>query len=126
VSYAHKVDKAEALLNWQLPASVLERRVRAFDPFPGCQARFRLAHAAQGSDPALELKVWRARTVAAQGQPGDCLEAGPDRLLVACGHGALELLDVQPAGGKRMPAAEFLRRLQNYGPRTGQFRSSEP
>ncbi len=109
VSYAHKLDKAEALLDWQRPAAELERRVRAFDPFPGAQARVLMAP----PDPALlELKVWRARCAPAVGPPGQRLPTAPDQLWVGCGQGALALLEVQQAGGKRLPTAEFLRRWQ--------------
>ncbi len=111
VSYAHKVNKAEAQVNWQEPADVLERRLRAFDPAPGCQAQLKLQLAGQ----PLDLKLWRARVVAAHGQPGERLPTAPERLLVACGQGALELLEVQQAGGKRMPVAELLRRLAAAG-----------
>ncbi len=105
VSYAHKVDKAEAQVDWQTPAAQLERRLRAFDPFPGCQARLQLAGQPQ------DLKLWRARVVHGQGQPGQRLASNPNQLVVACGQDALELLEVQQAGGKRLPVAEFLRRL---------------
>lgn len=100
-SYAHKIDKAEAAIDWTRPAAELERRLRAFDPFPGCTAEL-------AGQP---LKLWRGRCVDGQGAPGQPLtEAG--RLVVACGQGALELLEVQPPGGRRMPAAEYLRRVQ--------------
>ena len=105
VTYAHKVDKAEAQVDWQAPAATLERRLRAFDPFPGCQARLQLA------DKLLDLKLWRARLVQSQGQPGERLPSKPEQLVVACGQDALELLEVQQAGGKRLPVPEFLRRL---------------
>ena len=100
-NYAHKIDKAEAALDWSRPAQELERRLRAFDPFPGCTADI----AGQA------LKLWRGRVVAAQGNPGQRLDM-PGRLVVACGQDALELLDVQQPGGRRIPAAEFLKRLQ--------------
>ncbi len=109
VTYAHKVEKAEALLDWALPAAVLEHRVRAFDPFPGCQAR--LSWNTGGQQPDVELKVWRARCAAASGPAGVRLASNPDQLVVGCGEGVLELLEVQQAGGKRLPVAEFLRRL---------------
>ena len=109
VSYAHKVAKAEAQIDWHESADVLERRLRAFDPFPGCQARLQLA------GQPLDLKLWRARTVAAQGQPGERLPSAPEQLVVACGHSALQLLEVQQAGGKRLPVAELLRRLAAAG-----------
>jgi methionyl-tRNA formyltransferase len=108
VCYAHKVEKAEALLDWQRPATELERKVRAFNPFPGCHAR--LAESRAG-DSKLELKVWQARCVAATGVPGQRLPSPPDEWWVACGEGALQLLEVQQPGGKRLPTAEWLRRL---------------
>ena len=103
VNYAHKIDKAEAALDWSRPAQELERRLRAFDPFPGCTADI--------ADQT--LKLWRGRVVAAQGTPGQRLDM-PGRLVVACGQDALELLDVQQPGGRRIPATEFLKRLQAF------------
>jgi len=102
VSYAHKVDKAEAALDWRLPAVQLERRIRAFDPFPGCTAVL------EGQP----LKIWRAdaQPLAQPAPPGTRLAAGAGSWVVACGEGALALREVQAAGGRRLPVADFLRR----------------
>ncbi len=97
VTYAHKIDKAEGAIDWALPAAQIERRVRAFDPLPGCS--FALDGAA--------VKLWRARVVPGRGTPGLVL-AGGDRFVVACGEGALELLQLQAAGGRRLAVADFL------------------
>jgi methionyl-tRNA formyltransferase len=105
VSYAHKIAKSEAALDWTQPAEVLARRVRAFDPFPGCTADI-------GGE---SVKVWRAQAVDGSGAPGDVVSSGEGRLLVACGKGLLDLLDVQRAGGRRISAREFLQR-QPPGP----------
>ncbi len=99
-SYAHKIDKCEAVMDWQQPAAVLERRLRAFDPFPGGAAQI----AGQA------VKVWRGRVVAGQGRPGELLQAREGRLVVACGEGALELLELQLPGSRRISAREFLQR----------------
>ena len=101
-SYAPKIDKTEGLLDWAQPAALLERRIRAFDPAPGCS--FEL----QGQ----RIKVWRARVVESHGaEVGARIDAGDaSRWLIGCSEAALELLDVQPAGGKRMAASELLRR----------------
>ena len=96
--YARKIDKREAAIDWAAPAAVIERRVRAFDPFPG--ASFELD--------GQTLKLWRARVVDGAGAPGTVLDAGADRLVVACGEGALELLALQRTGGRRVTAAQFL------------------
>ncbi len=101
VSHAAKIDKAEAPIDWQQPALAIERRVRAFDPFPGCSLVLG----------GLTLKVWRAQVVAGVGAPGRLLPAGPGRLVMACGEGALELHELQAAGGRRLPTAELLRRM---------------
>jgi methionyl-tRNA formyltransferase len=100
VSYAHKIDKAEGRADWAQPAAVLERRLRAFDPFPGLRAEI-------AGEP---VKLWRGRVVAGQGRPGERLPSDPDRLVVACGEGALELLELQRPGGRRVTAREFLQR----------------
>jgi methionyl-tRNA formyltransferase len=97
-TYAAKIGKAEARLDWSLPAEVLARRIRAFDPFPG-------AFASHAGEP---LKIWQARAVAGSGQPGSLLAVGHDSFSVACGQGALAVSEVQKAGGKRLPVAAFL------------------
>jgi methionyl-tRNA formyltransferase len=101
VTYAHKIEKAEAAIDWSQPAVVVDRRIRAFDPFPG-------AAAVLAGEP---LKLWRASVQpGAQGaQPGTVLGADASGVLVACGDGALRLTELQRAGGKRLPAGDFLR-----------------
>jgi len=98
VTYAHKIDKAEAAIDWRLPARVIERRLRAFDPFPG----------ATGMLGGAALKCWRGVVTTGRGQPGEVLAAGPHGIDVACGEAALRLIELQRAGGKRLGAAAFL------------------
>jgi methionyl-tRNA formyltransferase len=96
-TYARKIDKGEAPIDWREPAAVLERRVRAFDPFPGATVE----------DRGSVLKLWRARALPDQpGRPGAVLSTLPGALIVACGDGALELLQLQRPGGRRLPAAQ--------------------
>ena len=100
VTYAHKIDKAEAALDWTAPAELLARRVRAFNPFPGA------ATALAGE----AIKVWAAHTeAAAGGAPGEVLSVGADGIRVATGAGVVVLTELQRAGGKRLPVADFLR-----------------
>lgn len=102
VSYAHKIEKAEAAIAWAQPADAIERRIRAFDPFPGATAQV-------GGE---TVKVWRAAAVM-QGRgsaaPGTIVAIDQHGIGVACGEGRLEITELQRAGGKRLPAAEFLR-----------------
>jgi methionyl-tRNA formyltransferase len=100
VSYAHKLDKTEACLDWNEPAAALERKVRAFDPWP-------VATAELGGE---TVRVWRARAVAApvRGAPGTVLAATREGIDIACGDGALRRLQVQRAGGRRLDVADFL------------------
>ena len=98
VTYADKIEKAEGAIDWQLPAVQIERRVRAFDPFPGCSCML-------AGEP---VKLWRAAVVPGQGAPGTVLEAGAGRLVVACGDGALDLLELQRTGGRRVAVRDFL------------------
>ena len=110
VSYAHKIDKAEAMIAWQLPAEVLARRVRAFDPFPGANTT---AHTIVSTTTATEsslLKVWAAHAVevAHTALPGTVIAADSSGVLVACGTGALCVTQLQRAGGKRISAHDFL------------------
>jgi methionyl-tRNA formyltransferase len=98
-TYAAKIDKREAAIEWAAEAAQIERRVRAFDPAPGC------SFAIDGEP----VKLWRAQVV--DGLPlrpaGEIVRAD-GVLIVACGSGHLELLDLQRAGGRRMTAAAFL------------------
>jgi len=98
VTYAAKIEKGEAPLDWQLPATQLARQVRAFNPFPGALAIY------QGN----AIKVWSARVSDAEGSPGAILAADRNGIVVACGEGSLCLVELQKAGGKRLPVAQFL------------------
>lgn len=98
ITYAHKIEKADTRLRWDRPASDLDRAVRAFRPAPGAGARL-------AGEP---LKIWRARVVPGRGEPGTVLAQG-EALVVACGADALAIDELQPAGGRRMSAAEFVR-----------------
>ena len=98
VTYAHKIDKAESAIDWRQPAAQIERRLRAFDPFPGGVATLS----------GQALKVWRGEVVAGRGRPGSVLAVQDAGVDVACGEGALRLTELQRAGGKRLSAAAFL------------------
>ncbi len=98
ITYAHKIEKAEAAIDWRLPAAEIERRVRAFDPFPG-------AHFNMGQE---AVKLWQADVVPATGEPGTVLHVNGDHLIVGCGEQALALKTVQRPGGKRQPVKDFL------------------
>jgi methionyl-tRNA formyltransferase len=96
VTYAPKLDKGEGRLDWSQQATLLERRLRALNPWPGCWTEIR----------GERLRVLEGEVVAATGAPGELLD---EELTVACGEGALRLTRVQRAGGKAMPGAAFLR-----------------
>jgi len=105
VTYAAKIDKAEAPLDWRLPAAQLARQVRAFNPFPGATASLEKQ----------AIKVWRAEeqteviSGAAPGtRPGTILAVERRGIVVTCGEGFLCLTELQKAGGKRLPVASFL------------------
>ncbi|MEA2080501.1 MAG: methionyl-tRNA formyltransferase [Pseudomonadota bacterium] len=98
-TYASKLDKSEAAIDWQQDAAQLERQVRAFNPWPVAQANY------QGQ----VLRVWSATAIdGAAGMPGSVVDAGKQGIDVACGSGCLRLLTVQLPGGKRLSAADFL------------------
>lgn len=99
VTYAAKIGKEEAKLDWSLPAVDLARKVRAFNPFPGAQAQAG----------ATTVKIWNAQPVDGKGQPGQVLQADAQGIIVACGTGALRLTELQKPGGKRLAAGEFLK-----------------
>jgi len=95
VTYAPKLTKADARLDWSQPAEVLDRRIRALNPWPGTVAML-------GGEP---LRILAAEPAEGQGVPGEVIGAG----LVACGQGALRLSLLQRAGRAAMPVADFLR-----------------
>jgi methionyl-tRNA formyltransferase len=108
VTYAYKIDKAEAQIDWLRPAAEIERRIRAFDPFPGAVTRL-------GGE---TIKVWHAETAldvarAPNTRAGEILAVNDQGVAVACGDsksgGVLRLTELQRAGGKRLPARAFLR-----------------
>jgi len=106
-TYAAKIDKEEARLDWSQPAAVLERKVRAFNPFPG--ATVMLA--------GKPIKLWQARVeceiepghVGCRAEPGKVLAADASGIVVACGQGSLRLLELQSPGSRRLPCGDFLR-----------------
>ncbi|EPZ14431.1 methionyl-tRNA formyltransferase [Thauera terpenica 58Eu] len=102
VSYAAKIARAEAFVDWSRPAVELERALRAFDPFPG------LASTLRGT----VVKFWSAELVDPDGEPdhppGTVLAADASGVVIACGRGALRCTVLQRPGSKRLPAGEFL------------------
>lgn len=98
-TYARKIGKSDAQVDWRVDSAGIERLVRALRPQPGAATRWRNE----------TLKIWVARLEPVNGVPGTVLEAGDAGIVVACGDGALRVTELQRAGGKRMGVAEFLR-----------------
>ncbi|WP_253354207.1 methionyl-tRNA formyltransferase [Neisseria perflava] len=98
VSYAQKLSKEEARIDWREPAAVIERKIRAFNPVPAAWTEY------QGKP----LKIWRAEVVNQSGKAGEVLACNSDGLVVACGEGAVKITELQPAGSKRMAVAAFV------------------
>jgi len=103
ITYAHKIEKAESAVDWSLPATQIERRIRAFDPFPGASTT------CQGET----VKLWKSH-LDSNKRPfdagyGQILSADADGVRVVTGDGVLCVTELQRAGGKRLPAADFLR-----------------
>ena len=96
VTYAHKIDKAEAAIDWAQPAAVVDRQIRGLSPFPG----------AWFAQDTTRIKVLGSERARGDGAPGTVLDAG---LTVACGEGAVRLTRLQKAGKGVQDAAEFLR-----------------
>lgn len=97
ITYAHKLSKDEARVDWTETAETVARKIRAFNPVPCAWTLW------QGRP----LKIWQARAVAGRGRPGEVLSCSPDGLLVACGTDAVRVTQLQPAGGRRMDMAAF-------------------
>ena len=97
VTYASKIDKSEAKLDFSLSADVLERKIRAFNPYPGCYFEY------EGE----RFKILRAKAVNENGRAGQILEG--KGLKIACGVGALDVIEIQRQGKKAMPISDLLR-----------------
>ncbi len=101
-TYAHKLHKSESAINWQQPAAVIERQIRAFNPWPGSQTKI------QGET----LKIWHAQVIEHDHShitPGDIVHADAESLVIQCGKNRLSLGEVQRAGKKRMAIGPFMR-----------------
>ena len=102
VTYARKIDKTEAQIDWSQSATTIERRIRAFDPFPGCETRLQCE----------PIKIWCAQVVNGDVQsaaPGTVTHNDRQTLTVQCGRQQLRWKSVQKPGGRRIAASEFLR-----------------
>jgi methionyl-tRNA formyltransferase len=98
ISYARKIDKAEAAIDWHADATAIERRLRAFDPAPGATTTL--------ADEV--VKCWRGTVRGGHGQPGEVIGVDDAGIEVACGAGSLRLTELQRPGGRRLPAREYL------------------
>lgn len=101
VTYAAKIDKAEARIDWARPASEVHNRIRGLSPFPGAWFEADLGRGPE------RVKALRSTLATGSGRPGERLQG----LDFACGHGAVRLIEVQKAGAKPMAADDFLRGL---------------
>ena len=100
-TYAHKIVKSEARIDWREPAGLIERKIRAFNPWP-------VAWCEMGGE---RLRVWRAEVAreSTTAKPGDVLSANERGIEIATVQGVLRLLEVQRPGGRAMPVAAYLR-----------------
>ncbi|MEN5247998.1 methionyl-tRNA formyltransferase [Brucella pseudintermedia] len=103
VTYAAKIDKAEARIDWSKPAKDVHNTIRGLSPFPGAWCEMEINGAVE------RVKLQRSTLGEGRGEPGAVLD---DRLTVACGEGAVRLVTLQRSGGKPLPAQEFLRGAQ--------------
>ena len=99
VTYAAKITKSEAIIDWRAPAASIERRLRAFDPVPGARSTL-------GDE---TITCWRGAVRPGSAAPGEVVALERGALVVACGEGCLALTELQRAGGRRMSAEALLR-----------------
>lgn len=98
-TYAAKIEKREALIDWSHDAQHINQQIRAFNPHPGAATRL----------DGMTIKLWCSRVCeGSNATPASVIEASGERLVVACGAGALEILELQRAGGKRLSTGAFL------------------
>jgi methionyl-tRNA formyltransferase len=115
ITYAEKINKAEASINWHDDVQSIQRRVRAFNPWPVAETTLN----------GLQLRVWDAATAPSEprtlpsGIPGDVIAAAPGGIDVACGRGVLRIHRLQLAGRRPLPAREFIKSQRLVGARFG-------
>jgi methionyl-tRNA formyltransferase len=97
VTYAHKVEKAESVLDWQKSAIELSRQIRAFNPFPVATAQFKDE----------TCRIWFAKAIEGDATPGEIYALG-ESIQVGCGEGLLEILELQMPGAKKQTAQQFI------------------
>jgi methionyl-tRNA formyltransferase len=101
-SYAAKIKKEDGRIDWHSPAEKIRNRLRAFTPWPGAFTFF-------NAEPKPQmLKLWQVEVIEKNGPPGTVLAADKTGIVVACGQGALRILELQREGGKRLTAEQFL------------------
>jgi methionyl-tRNA formyltransferase len=107
IVYAHKIEKSEARLDWNEPASVLERKVRAFDPWPAAEAELL----------GERLRIWSAESIDARTDqpPGTIVATGRDAIDVATGKGLLRILEIQREGGRRISVRDWQNARRDRG-----------
>ena len=112
-TYAHKIDKSEAQVNWSDEATVIAQKIRAFNPFP-------VAYTQLGDT---RIKLWTAQVLesSAMGEPGSILQSGPEGLLIQCGSGHLLISEIQLAGKSRMAVGEILKSRANLFAKGARF-----
>jgi methionyl-tRNA formyltransferase len=98
-TYARKLQKSEAAIDWQQPAARIARQIAAFNPFPVAETRLG----------ERVIRIWQAEVAHGSGHPGRVLAADRHGVVVACGEGAIRLLTLQRAGGRPLAVDEFLR-----------------
>lgn len=115
VTYAAKIEKSEALIDWRRDAAEIDRQVRAFNPWPVAETRL------EGE----QLRVFAcsvpegAQSARIEAEPGTIVAAGDSGVLVQCGRGQLALQELQRPGRRAVPAADFMRGIQLTGRRLG-------
>ncbi len=98
VTYASKMSKSEAQIDWQEPAELISRKIRAYNPWP-------VAHGELAGD---TVRIWNAHPEPGQGTPGEIISLDNQQLHVATGDGLINITEIQRPGGKRMSAIDFL------------------
>lgn len=110
MTYAKKIEKSESKIDFSLPADVIERKLRAFDPFPGCEVTV------GNGDEKSSLKIWSGTVIksAVTAAPGTIVALSATSLQVSCGRDLLLLQTVQKPGGKRLAISDYLRASSHF------------